>query len=530
MSRPTYYAHLFWQWYMSHMEKDMKNQDRSDLAATCCRQFLGNMLQCSIPEMKYTFMTVVAEYYEQNGDASKVLHWRQKAHMVAQDIEDEDIRQEAECAFRLALTDEAVIVLDDPYGIKQAEWVVAQKSDLETLFYEAQEGNDWYRQFAYAWRLLEKGLDEELRHGQSPCSKKWYSEVDESLKHLANEKQLYERPRIAFTMAHARFVAGEYEGCISAFREVTDKSLATGNKETASRALFTTSRAYLELFRTSKDNTDWDRAQAALLRCQALCEEEERFDVIALCHIIRAMLWYAKKTDCEDALEESLKCIIDAQRIWSTERLTITGTTGLDTLLTHYAMTGRNAESPHSIYGLAVEICFELGRFDEAFQWAECGKAQAFYDSLKSIDLQTKSKTDAVLSQEKLLPPKLEEPALLVHWVVNGETIYICACRNACEYFVYKLEITTSAVEEWHQNLVTTKDNLSDAESAEEILSELEALYRPLVENELAKPGELLILCPTRVLFKIPIHAIPSPAVPPCSNATQSSTRTRSQS
>src|SRR5271156_3888226 len=170
-SQPTYSAHVFWQWYMKRIDKDMKKQDRSSLAATCCRRFLDEMQQCSIPEMKYTFMTVIAEYYEQNGDISQVLHWRQKANVVAQDIEDQEIRQQAECAFRLALADETVIMLDDPYGIKQAEWAVAQKLDLEHLFCEARERNDWYGQFEYAWKLLEKELDEELRHGRSPCGK-----------------------------------------------------------------------------------------------------------------------------------------------------------------------------------------------------------------------------------------------------------------------------------------------------------------------------------------------------------------------
>jgi CHAT domain-containing protein len=508
-SQPTYSAHLFWQWYMKCIDKDMKKKNRSSLAATCCRRFLDEMQQCTMPEMKYIFMTVVAEYYEQSGDTSQVLQWRQKANVVAQDIEDEEIRQEAERAFRLALADKAVIALDDPYGIKQAEWAVAQKADLEHLFCEARERNDWYRQFEYAWKLLEKELDEELCHGRSPCGKQWHSKLDEILKHLDNEKQLHERPRVAFTVAHAKFEAGDFHGCTSTFREVVNESLATGNKETASRALFTTSRAYLELFRTSKDNADWDKAEAALLGCQALCEEEEHFDVLACCHTVHAMLWHARRADREDALTKSLECITDAQRIWSTERLTVMGIAELDTLLTHYAMTGRNAKTPYSIYGLAVEICFELGRYDEAYQWAECGKAQAFHGGLKSNDLPMKLNTAAVPGQEELLPPTLEEPALLVHWVINGETIYICACRNAHEYFVFKLGITTSAVEEWHQNIVATKDDLSEAEAAEEMLSELEPLCRPLVENQSARPGDLLVLCPTSVLFKIPIHAIP---------------------
>lgn len=89
--------------------------------------------------------------------------------------------------------------------------------------------------------------------------------------------------------------------------------------------------------------------------------------------------------------------------------------------------------------------------------------------------------TAVVPGQEELLPPTLAESAFLGHGVVN-ETIYICACRKAHEYFVFELEVTTSAVEEWHQNLVATEDDLSEAEPAEERLSKLENLCRPLVD------------------------------------------------
>jgi CHAT domain-containing protein len=102
-----------------------------------------------------------------------------------------------------------------------------------------------------------------------------------------------------------------------------------------------------------------------------------------------------------------------------------------------------------------------------------------------------------------------EDAVPLVHWVFNGEMTYMCTCRKGCDYRSFKLDIAASVVEEWNQNLVTTKDNLSDAESAFETLSELEPLCRPLLDTEVAKPGDILLLCPTKVLFKIPLHAIP---------------------
>jgi CHAT domain-containing protein len=470
---------------------------------------MDEMQHCQLPEMQYTLMTVIAEYYEDIGDAHQVLHWRQKANAVAQDVDDEDIKREAECAFRVALADETVHVLDDPYGVKQAGWKLAQTKDLEHLFYEAEGRNDWQRCFVYAWKLLEKELDQERLSGRPPVGKHWHSKIEESLQRLDDDKRIYEQPRISFTVAHAKFEAGHFHECISMLAEVAEKCLGLGNKETASRAFFTTSRAFLELFRTSTDIGDWNNAVAALTKCQILSEEQERPDMVACCHVLHATAWHARRRDSADALARSLESISNAQNIWSAERLNVTRDAGIDSLLTHYAMTGRNAKTPYSVYGLAAEICFELGRPREAFLWAECSKAQAFRDSLQSNDLAMNDQAAIVPGHEGLLFPATQEPTLLVHWVMNGETVYMCTCRNGNEYRIFKLEITASAVEEWHQSLVATKDNLSDAESAAEILAELRPLCQPLLDIAVAKPGDLLILCPTKVLFRVPIHAIP---------------------
>jgi hypothetical protein len=322
---------------------------------------MNEMQQCQLPEMQYTLVTVIAEYFEDIGDGHQVLHWRLKANEIAQNVHDDDIKYEAECALKVALADDATHVLDDPHGIKQAEWKRAQMKDLEYLFHESERRNDWQRCFIYAWRLLEKELDEEIVSGRHPHGEIWRPRVQKSLQHLHDGKRRYEEPQVAFTVAHAKFEAGELDESISILVEVAEKCLDVGNKETASRAFFTTSRAYLGLFKASKNFQDWNGAEAALVRCQTLSEEQGRPDMVACCHVLRAMAWHDRKYDDADAMTKALESIARAQSIWSVERLSVASDSKLNTLLTHYYMTGRNAKSPHSVHGLAVEICFELG-------------------------------------------------------------------------------------------------------------------------------------------------------------------------
>jgi hypothetical protein len=52
------------------------------------------------------------------------------------------------------------------------------------------------------------------------------------------------------------------------------------------------------------------------------------------------------------------------------------------------------------------------------------------------------------------------------------------------------------------------KEDLSDAESAEDLPSELAGLCQPLSDSEICPPDELLVLCPSKLL-NIPLHELP---------------------
>lgn len=497
---------------MDRVGEDMKAYERSSLAMKCCERFLETKLDCSIPEMKYTLMTVIAEAYELKGVHSQVLRWRHRANETAQELDDDDIKQEAESALRLALADDSIKLLDDPYGIKQAAWTVASKADLEHAYLEAQERSDWQRQFLYAWTLLEKELSDQVRCGQRPTGAQWLPRLRESLAHLNQDKQSFEESRVRFMMAHAMFEARDYEGSIDALAEVLGVCHAIGNSETAMRALFTTSRAYLELYTLRKDSDCWDKAEAHLSQCRALTEKQGGTDMVSCCYILSAVLWRARKAEGPSALERALKYLDDAQEIWSSQIAASETPQDLSSLLTQYAVSGRNARTPYSVYGLAVEICSNLGRHEVGFRWANTGKAQAFRSNLKQENVIPKKEDEpSTSSLQDYSTPRVGEPVTFIHWVLNGDEILMCTYNNAFagEYKTFALDISRTVIEEWYEGLVAARDNLSDPESAAETLSELEALCRPIIESNVANSGDTLVFCPTGVLFKIPLHAIP---------------------
>lgn len=53
---------------------------------------------------------------------------------------------------------------------------------------------------------------------------------------------------------------------------------------------------------------------------------------------------------------------------------------------------------------------------------------------------------------------------------------YILSCRSGENSQIFRLDIDLPTVTRWYSNLINTQDDLSDAESAEEILAELNAL------------------------------------------------------
>ncbi|EHL01796.1 hypothetical protein M7I_2148 [Glarea lozoyensis 74030] len=227
------------------------------LAVRCAQSFFEFQTECTIPELRYTLSTVPAECYEEIGDMHQVLHWRGLGAEIAKDCDDEDIRDEADCNFHLVFADDAIIMIDDPHGVKQKSWNAAKVRDLEILYEETKKQEKWKYTFRYAQALLDKELDLAVANGRPPAGEKWYANTLEALSHLGVAEQLSYRPRVLFALAHAKFDFKSYLGCIESLQEVIKISKVANNRVIETNALFTSARAWLHLYQNSPEPSQW---------------------------------------------------------------------------------------------------------------------------------------------------------------------------------------------------------------------------------------------------------------------------------
>lgn len=502
-------AWLFWRQYMDMLTADMNAQNRRPLAIRCVQIFFEIQTECTIPELRYTLTTVPGDCYQEIGDTHQVLHWRGLGAEIAKDCDDEDIKDEAECNMRLVLADDAVIVLDDPHGAQQTRWNAAKLQDLEFLYEDTKKREKWKYAFRYARHLLGKELDAAIAQGLPPTGRKWYPKTLEALSHLEDADQLTYRPHVLFALAHAKFDYKEYASSIEDLEEVIKASKIAKNGSIERNALFTSARARLHLYQSNHEPSYWSSGNDKLNHCLALCTQEQRLDWIACCHTLKAALWYSKQDADENALQNTLYHISQVRKLWTEEMKPLFGNLKLDNLLTRYTLSGRNARTPYSIFGMAVDICITLGDHHQAWSWIEYSKARALHDSLEYIEDGPHLQIEAAEMNDNLFEPFLTNQAVfLVHWMILGERILLCVSQNSTAYMSWELDCTKSAVEEWYHSLVASQEDLSDPETAEEILSELQELVRPLI-GLVNKEDSIFILCPTQIIFKIPVHAIP---------------------
>ncbi|EPE27557.1 hypothetical protein GLAREA_04348 [Glarea lozoyensis ATCC 20868] len=507
---PSQSAWLFWRQYMDLLTADMNAQNRRPLAVRCAQSFFEFQTECTIPELRYTLSTVPAECYEEIGDMHQVLHWRGLGAEIAKDCDDEDIRDEADCNFHLVFADDAIIMIDDPHGVKQKSWNAAKVRDLEILYEETKKQEKWKYTFRYAQALLDKELDLAVANGRPPAGEKWYANTLEALSHLGVAEQLSYRPRVLFALAHAKFDFKSYLGCIESLQEVIKISKVANNRVIETNALFTSARAWLHLYQNSPEPSQWSSGYESVTACLALCTQEQRLDWKACCHTLLATMWYAKRDADNDALQNTLYHITQVRHNWTKVMQPKFGNVKLEDLLTRYAISGRNAKTPYSIWRMAVDICVTLREHSQVWSWIEYSKARAFRESLHSCE-------DGL--NQQITEPEMDETGfdrfmtgqsiIMVHWIILEENILLCVREDSTTYISLELNCTTSQVKEWYHGLVASNEDLSDIETADEILSELQELVRPLIDLATKKKDSIFILCPTQVIFKIPVHAIP---------------------
>ncbi|KAK6356003.1 hypothetical protein TWF718_000376 [Orbilia javanica] len=505
---PSYSTLDFWFQYTLHfLKEDMLSRERIGVAILCCNKFFQRHPESKIWQLRYTLSDSLSECYEEIGDMHQVLHWRGRGQDIAEEAGDTEMQEEAKYKMTLALSDESVKVLIDPYGVEQRKWEKTQTKDLELAWEQAQQKNQHWYQYSYALELLERELDDELRRNETPSGVVWSPRAKEALELLPLDIQRQKSIHYKCSMAYATFRSCQYEKSIGELTSVVLEARAIGNTEIESMAQFALARAHLHQFLDTKDSEDWEESRKAIEKCESDSESRNEIDIVALCHIIQAILWNAREPRARENLLVVLDHISKVAFLWDAEQsyLGAVETLGLESLMSKYSLRGRNEKNPYAVLGLAIDICYEIGDFRGAWKWVEYAKARAFVDSL---DITSKNRGLSTESP-KTAPDTTttDEPVAFVHWAFVGEKVYILIDQTNMEPVMSKLDISVPDIETWYKDLVETREDYSEVESAEEVLSELAPLCEPLFD--IIPEERLLVLCPTGVLFKIPLHAVP---------------------
>ncbi|KAK4232628.1 Separin [Podospora fimiseda] len=505
--RPSVSPFEFWLQYLDLIKDDMNSRTRLGLALFCLTRFFERYSRCSIPELKFVLATSLAECYEACGDIHAALHWTAQEKVFAEEADDQSLKDEAKFNMCFLMADDSIKVGADPDGLQLAGWRAAQRLDLEIMYEEAREKGLIESQVRCASLRLDKELEDEVAMGLGPQGSIWLEKTLEAIDHLQEPERSAQRQQIKYKIAHSKFDFGDWNGAADALGDVLEMLETEDNHHhLLSQCFFTKARAHLHEYMSSKSSRSWELCLDALDKSLAGTLEQKNIDEAACCQTLAAVAWRIKGSEDKSALATALYHISEARKLWEEESKGIIWPSllRLDDLLLKYSLRGRNESNPYGVLGLAIEICFESGRFDKAWEWIEYGKARVFAEDLGSRG----TDSDPLTPEEILEPPDLGESAVIVHWTFVGDTVYMTICRQRTQFRMVKLDIAVSAVEEWYQNLVATKEDFGSVETSEELLSELAELCAPIFDPDISNPEDLLVFSPTGILFRIPLHAI----------------------
>lgn len=505
----------FWALYLDILPDDLRSERNTPLFLEIGTLFFTLHPRCSIPQMQYLLAVTLSEQYEQRlGDNHMGLHWILKAEEYA---ENEAQKDEIAHKRRFLLSTANIRVLDDPSGVKQMEWDIARRRDLEILYEEHQESGRLNEQYDCAIQLLYLQLDAEAQMHMELTGEPWLSTAKSLIPYfpdnIGREKDFY----IDFALAHKLFESSELAKAVETLNKLSkacDRVNSIDDYERKARTFLTLGRTHLILFTQTKDMKHWQLAKDSIEAASQIAMDISKPDEVACCHCVLASLWRSRGTNDEATLS-ALFHVKEAERLWGAERNGYRNLGGLDGLLSRYSLRVRNEFEKYDIYSIAFDACFARQDFDQAWEWAQRAKAKAFSESLLKLEAPTHIRGPRNFEIENNLDGSLvqditdgKEGIVCVDWVTADDTIYLITIRSDKTTSMHRLNITLTAVNQWYKDLIDAKDDLSDADLAEETLSEISCLLEPLANPTVSKPGELLIFCPTKVLSKIPLHAL----------------------
>jgi len=508
----------FWLAYVvDFLAEDECDHRRSGITIRICTEFFEDNKQCSIPQLQYTLAATISGLYEVIGDPREAMKWAYRSFIYAKEDEDDDSIADAECLLQGLLANRTRVEKGDTEEYQQQRFEEGKKTTLEILYHEAESSGHLKEQFSYAQNLMHFQYKTELKSNNNPTGEPWLSRARQVLQRMsADNISSQQELLLDFTLAHAKFDFGDFKGAIEGFDSIIGGCI-TVQEPLKAHTLFSRGRAYLEEYRATNDTNLWKLSESSLLEASETSGRLGNMDEVACCESVLAYLWYARSREDTGAMITALEHVTKADKLWSKEVKNNGGLPGLPGLMSRYLIQSRSRLEPYDIPGLAFKICFRISAFEEAWVWAERLKARAFGNSLRSAGITTNVNQIDIPTHpcpDEMQINDVDRNSIFVHWVTSGDIVYLLTRRHGQNAFMFLLDIKLSTVSDWYSSLCDSKDDLSDPDDAEETLAELVELCRPLSLSEVSSPGELLVLCPTRILFKIPLHALPVDGVP----------------
>ena len=507
----------FWEYYLSLLPKDIRTPQNIGILTYFCSTFFDVHPACSITTLRHLLaMTLSEQYSTWLGGGVRALTW---AKVAFECTEQDELKAEAYHRIRLILSDDNSRVTDDPYGNKQREWDAAKKEDLAIHFEEEGKSGRFLEQFDTALQLLRLQLSSEITMNVTLRGEPWLENAKSVLPRLSVDRRHIGKLQIDYAMTFALFESGDYPNAVTALSNLASQCRQDPEDlAMKSRVMFTLGRAHMQIYRQNLDETHWNQSRRTLDAVLDMTLIMETIDIgmVACCHCMLAELCRMKGFDDRENVTMALHHVTQAERLWSEERGNVSNLGGLNGLLTRYAVRHRGESGPSDVFAIALDACFGNGEFEDAWMWAQKAKARAFLDSLDAS-----SEPDGYFAQEIGIPFKDSDQLVkymqeisghqggivYVDWVIAGDTIYMLTVRPDEKPQMHKLNIRPSFVQQWHSDLCDAQDDLSGTD-ADQTLAELDGLCEPLARSDVAKPGELLVLCPTKLIFSIPLHAL----------------------
>lgn len=509
----------FWHYYLELLPKDMQTQQHIGISLHLCSSLFAVHPDCSIAALRHLFAMMLSTQYDTwLHDGKQALMW---AHIALECAEHDESKAEANHQLCVLLAAGATKVMDDPYGDKQQKWDAAKEQDLAILFEEEVQSGYILNQFDTALQLLQMRLTAEVTAKTTLSGDPWLKKAQSILPRLPTDQRHIGKLYIDYAMAHAVFESGDYLKTVAALTHLSAQCRMTPKDlEMKSRVLFTLGRAHMEIYKQNSDQIHGEESRRALEEMLRISSAPEPRDVgaVAICHRLLAELWRVKGFDNPVNVTLALHHVTQAEKLFNEERRNISSLGGFFGLQSRYAVRHRGESGPVSdVFAIALTACFENGDSEGAWMWTQKAKARAFLESLDAgpgIDGNLVVQDTGVLfncSEEftkSLQEISGEEGGIVfVDWITADDAIYMLTVRQGEKPRMHTLTILLSSVQQWFADLCDAQDDLSGAE-AEQTLSELNALCEPLAHLDVVRPGELLVMCPTKLLFNIPLHAL----------------------